>query len=221
MPTALESKAALRLVKNAAVSTATGILRRVNGSPAQQRATLLELVPPVIAYYSDGSAALAADFYDDERERANASGRFMAEVVVLDRTVKIRRGVAWAADPLFLGESAEGRLSELVGSEVVRPYRDTILTNRRADPQCIGWKRVASPSSCAFCRMVAGKGSVYREETARFAGHDNCSCTAAPVFLGGTVGPEATALQYTASKRARTPAQKAALRDAIAHFEGN
>ena len=35
---------------------------------------------------------------------------------------------------------------------------------------------------CRFCSMLAGRGEVYRADTARFASHPNCHCTAAPVM---------------------------------------
>ena len=222
MPSANESKAALGLVTAAAVDTAHEILALTSGSPEARRAALLEAVPSTIGYYADGSAALAADFYDEERGRAGVRGTYTTELVLLDRTVKIRRAVAYAADPLFTGDeaTANARLAEIVQMETARPYRDTILTNRRKDPAAVGWTRIASPSACGFCRLLASKGAVFKQSTARFAAHDGCGCTAAPVFQGGENGPEASALQYIGSKRRRTPAEKQALRDAIAHFEG-
>jgi len=202
MPTALESRAALTLVTGSAVQTVQRLLGSLTGSPDAVRADLLEAVPALIGYYSDGSSALAADFYDDERERAAARGRFMAEPVVLDRGEKIGRAVAWASQPLFeqVDGDVAGRLAQVVQLETARPYRDTITTNRRRDPQADGWRRVSS-GGCSFCRMLADRGAVYREESARFASHAHCHCTAAPVFKGGDVGAEASAVQYVASKR--------------------
>jgi hypothetical protein len=171
----------------------------------------------MVAYYSEGSAALAVDLYDDAR--SGVSDRYTAAPVVLDRTVKIRRGVAWASEPLSIDddELAAARLSQLMRTEMARPYRDTILTNRKNDPACVGWTRIArGAKSCGFCRMLADRGAVYREETATFASHDDCQCTAAPAFKGRGVGPEADTVQYMASKRRRTAKERAFLRDYIA-----
>jgi hypothetical protein len=221
MPTARESKAALSVVTSTAVDLAGTVLVGLNGSPEVRRAGLLEAVPEVIGYFTEGSAALAADFYADERDLAGVRGLFAVDLKINDRTVKIRRAVAWASDPLFNGddEAAGKRLAQVVQLETARPYRDTILDNRRRDPESVGWTRIASPSACGFCRLLASKGAIFKKETADFAAHDGCGCTAAPVFRGGEMGPEASALQYIGSKRKRTPAEKAALRDAIAHFE--
>lgn len=214
MPTASESRAALQLVTGAAVSVAVTALERVSGAPEAQRALLLESVPEVIAYYSAGTSALAADFYDDERERAAAPKLYVAEPIILDRTVKIRRAIAWASEPLFGDDrrTASSRLAQVVQLETARPHRDTIVTNRRRDPSAVGWRRVAS-GGCKFCQMLAGKGAVYSEATARFAAHDNCHCTAQPVFSSEDYGEEANVMQYMASRKRRSPEQQARLRE--------
>lgn len=214
MPTVSESKAALQLVTAAAVNTAMTLLGRVSGPPEQKRGLLLDATPELIAYYSAGSSALAADFYDDERERATPPKLYVAEPVIADRVVKIRQAVAWASEPLFTGDPADsaGRLAEVVQLETVRPYRDTILTNRQRDPSAVGWRRVAN-GGCKFCRMLAGRGTVYTDATARFAAHTHCQCTAQPVFSTSDYGEEANVMQYLASQRRRTPAQRAKLRE--------
>lgn len=215
MATASESKAALRIVAEESVDTAVGLLTKLTGSPEARRAALLNGVPDIVGYFTQGSAALAVDFYEEERDRAGVLDRsFTTEFVVADRTVRIRRGIAWASDPLFSGdeETAGKRLAEIVQIETARPYRDTILTNRRKDPQAVGWSRVTS-GGCRFCRMLADRGAVYRESTARFAAHSNCNCTAQPVFRNNDPGTEVGVMQYLASRRRRTPAQQKVLRD--------
>lgn len=221
MPTARESKAALSAVTSAAVDLSGQVLVGLDGSPEVRRAGLLQAIPELIGYFTEGSAALAADFYADERDRARARGLFAVDLTINDRTVKIRRAVAWASDPLFSGdvEAAGKRLAQVVQFETAKPYRDTILENRRRDPESVGWTRIAGPKACGFCRLLASKGAIFKKATADFAAHDHCGCTAAPVFRGGEQGPEASVLQYVGSRRKRTPAEKQALRDAIAHFE--
>lgn len=197
------------------MTAATIALDRLAGSPEQQRAILLDAVPGVIAHYSDGSSALAADFYDDERERAAAPKLYVAEPVIIDRTVKIRNAIAWAAAPLFEDDRATSasRIAEVVQLETARPYRDTVLTNRRRDPSAVGWRRVTSGSGCKFCRMLADKGAVYSDSTARFASHDHCGCTAQPVFSTSDYGEEASVMQYMASRKKRSQAQQERLRE--------
>ena len=216
MPTALESRAALQLVTGAAVAQTAALLGNLTGPPQAQRADLLDAVPAIIGYFTDGSAALAADFYDDERERAQAKVRFTAEPVVLDRGRKIGNAIAWATQPLFDGGGdVAGRLAEVVQLETARPYRDTITTNRQRDPEAVGWRRVAS-GGCNFCRMLADRGAVYKESSAHFASHPHCHCTAAPEFKGGQVGPEADVVQYSASKRHTTARDRERVRKYLA-----
>lgn len=214
MLTASESKAALALVTAAAVTEATGFVGQGQGTPVQRRALLLEAIPEVLAYYTVGAAALAADFYDDERERAAAPKLFVAEPIVADRLVKIRRAVAWASGPLASDDLAltSSRIGEVVQLEAARPYRDTILTNRRRDPSAEGWRRITN-GGCKLCRMLADRGAVYKDSTARFAAHPHCKCTAQPVFVSGEVGEEANAMQYLASRKRSTPEARARLRD--------
>jgi hypothetical protein len=220
MVTADESKAALRLLTAEAVETSTGFLEAVGGAPEARRAALLDGVPEIIGYFSAGSAALAVDFYEEAREVAGVQRAFVTELVLVDRTVKIRRAVAWAADPLFTGDevAAASRLAEVVQFETATPYRDTMLSNRRRDEESVGWRRVTS-GGCRFCRMLADRGAVYRKETARFASHPNCHCIAEPVFSTNDPGTEVGVLQYVASARRKTPAQKAAVKAYLdAHY---
>lgn len=217
MVTARESKQLLTLLGDDAEDQVRWMLRRSSGSWESRRLQLLDTLPDVVGFYSEGSAALAADFYDDAR--AGVAGAYVAAPVLLDRTVQIRRGVAWASEPLSIDddELAAARFAKLMRSEMARPYRDTILTNQKQDPAAVGWTRISrGGKSCGFCRMLADRGAVYRKDTATFAAHDDCMCTAAPVFKGGSVGPEASTAQYMASKRRRTPKEKAFLRDYLA-----
>lgn len=201
-----EARAALRLLTGAATAASLELLRSTTGSPDARRAALLDGGQDLVGYYAEGSAALAADYYEDERESQNASGRYNAELVVTDRTVKLRRAIAWAVDPLFQDDEtlAGERLAGVIQLDSARPFRDTILTNRRNDPQSVGWRRITA-GGCKLCRMLADRGAVYKESTAQFAAHPNCHCSAQPVFLGGDVGEEASGFQYLGSRRNRTP----------------
>lgn len=214
-----ESRAALKLLTGQAAATSLELLRSTSGSPEDRRAALLDGGEDLVGYYSEGSAALAADFYEDQREAAGAAGVYRVELVVADRTVKLRRALAWAADPLFQGDEllAGDRLAGVVQLDTARPFRDTILENRRNDPQCIGWRRITS-GGCKLCRMLADRGAVYKEATADFAAHPNCNCSAQPVFVGGDVGEEASNFQYVGSRRNRTPETRRRLREYLDSF---
>lgn len=219
MVTPLESKAQLTLLGDDSEDTVRFMLRRSSGSWESRRLQMLDTVPDVVGFYSEGSAALAVDLYDNMR--VGVDGRFAATPVILDRTVRIRRGVAWASEPLSIDddELAAARFAKLMRSEMARPYRDTIIENRRQDAKCVGWKRIARAASCGFCKALADRGAVYKEATVYFAAHDDCMCTVAPAFVGQPHGPEASVMQYMASKRRRTPAERAAIRDWVSGYE--
>lgn len=217
--TALESKRALSLLADDAEDTARWMVGRTSGAFESRRLQLLDTVPDVIGYYSEGSAALAADAYMDAR--LGIAGSFAATPIVLDRTVKIRRGVAWASDPLRADdfELSSSRFAKLARTEVTRPYRDTTLGNGARDGMFIGYKRIARAESCGFCKALADRGAVYKKNTAYFAAHDNCQCTAAAAFVGQPHGPEASVMQYVASKRRRTADEKARINAWAAQYE--
>lgn len=216
--TALESKRALTLLADDAEDTARWMIARTSGTFESRRLQLLDTMPGVIGYYSEASAALAVDAYMDAR--MGVAGSFTAVPIVLDRTVKIRRGVAWAAGPMNDGDFglASARLSKLARSEMTRPYRDSTLRNGAKDRMYAGYTRIARASSCGFCKALADRGAVYKRNTAYFAAHDGCQCTAAAAFFGQPHGDEASVMQYTASKRRRTPAEKAAINDWAASY---
>jgi hypothetical protein len=60
--------------------------------------------------------------------------------------------------------------------------RGTITGSVAADSHAEGWARATSGKACYFCRMLASRGPVYREDTAGFDAHDGCGCTAEPVY---------------------------------------
>lgn len=213
MPTADEYRTALSLVTAAAVAD---IDRLVGPDPESTRDALLIAAPEVVAYYSDGSAALAADHYDELRDAANPPTPYRATPTVVVRAEVIRRGVLWSVSPLYGDpdvELARSRIAEVVQYETASPFRATVLDNARRDPASRGWQRITGGHGCKFCRMLADRGAVYKISTARFASHPNCDCTAAPAFHDG---PEASAMQYVASQRRRTPAQRETLRRYLA-----
>lgn len=207
-----ESRQLLELVTDEAVASGQRFAASLEGSAASKRSALFEVVPPLIAGFAEGSAALAVDFYTDAREAALIATPYAVQAVITDRTTKIYNGTAWAAEPWFADDLVlvSARLAELIQLEVARPFRDTIRFNRGMDPASAGWRRVTR-GGCRFCRMLADRGAVYKQSTARFAAHTNCHCTAEPVFDGQAIGPEASAMQYLASAGKRSTEQQAQL----------
>jgi hypothetical protein len=68
--------------------------------------------------------------------------------------------------------------------------RSTLLDSIRSDRRSVGWARATSGRSCAFCAMLAGRGAVYREDTAGFQAHDSCSCVPEPIYTRRAALPQ-------------------------------
>lgn len=76
------------------------------------------------------------------------------------------------------------KVAGTASSVVLAGGRDTVMEASRQDPAATGkWRRIAGPTACAFCQMLADRGPVYTDDTADFASHDHCGCAAEPEFI--------------------------------------
>jgi len=155
--------------------------------PKVAKRQLVEVVPALTVAYGEASAVLAADWYDDMRATARVPGRFRAVMAAPFAVEYVRQRVDYGARHLFTG--APGQTLEFldgaVNRYVLQPGRETIRESAVADPQAVGWKRETRPSKsfvsgCNFCNLLAGRGGVYKWDTAPFASHDDCHCVASP-----------------------------------------
>lgn len=150
-----------------------------NGASADE--ALHDLLPAIVIEYGSAGAAVAAEWYDQQRAKVAARGGFVALPVEADD-----RGahalVGWA-----LSEATDDTaLATLIAGGVQRRIADharyTVARNSVEDKAARGWKRVGEGSSCEFCSMLLGRGAVYTEATADFRSHDHCDCSAAPAW---------------------------------------
>ena len=75
------------------------------------------------------------------------------------------------------------KLAGSASSLVLGGGRDTLLGAVQGDRAALGWQRVTDASPCAFCRMVASRGAVFKSDaSAAFQAHGHCGCTAEPYF---------------------------------------
>lgn len=187
------------------------VLAGVGEAPAF--GAIVDATTPVVSALGDVAAVLSADFYDEARAEANVRGVFVAEPAPSPSVERVRAVTGWA---LATGANPASRLT-LVRGGMVRAVlgagRDTVRDAISADPAAQGWRRVASPSACQFCRMLAGRGEVYRKNTGRFASHDHCGCFASPAFAPGLA---VNVHQYAATKRTVTSRDRARLREYLA-----
>lgn len=196
------------------------------------RTVLFLAAPIIIGDYSDGAAALALDWYEELREEAAPRKAFAPEPFRAVTDDYMRSVIAETTSKLIGLDGRDFDEAKRPTLELVRDsipemvadgFRETVTRNSINDPATAGWRRFARPGACKFCKMLADKGAVFSATTARFAAHGavmrgnrkggDCKCVAAPVFRNGDVGPEASAIQYVASRRKRTPKQRTELRD--------
>lgn len=169
-------------------------------SPTSSRDALLEAYPAIAMQYGDVSATVAAEWYEDTRQRARG-GTFAAQLAALPVIERAEQSVRWAADALFT--DTPWNIESLLGGSLERMLgdssRDTVTENVNRDNAAVGWHRIARAIGCDFCVMLSQRGAVYKKQTATFASHDNCHCKAAPSW--DPSAPEVEAMAYEASDR--------------------
>lgn len=180
-------------------------------NPEDAAAALRAYIPALVRQYGESAAAVAADWYDETRAAARIPGKFRA-VMVDSPYQDAAEGLARRAAGALFTPTPEDALTTLlpaVGKYVLAASRATIQTSVHADPRASGWQRVTRSGACGFCRMLSGRGDVYKESTAHFASHGDCNCAAVPSW--DSSAPEVDVSLYKASQRTTgmTPEQKA------------
>ena len=185
-------------------------LWRLVAEGASADVALRDLLPAIITTYGQAGATMAADWYDDLREKAGVKGRFTAiPAQAGDRGAQALIG--WALSEARDDQTLQALILGGTQRRIADHVRFTIAESAVADPQARGWQRVGS-GECHFCDMLIGRGAVYSEATADFASHDHCQCSAVPAFDGQPkpVRP------YTPSERNITDADRTRVREWIA-----
>jgi len=169
--------------------------------PERSRDLLLAFVPELVQRYGMDAAQFAAEWFDVQRAAAGVAGRFRAEALASPYVAATEPMVRRAAGALFTDTPADAlkTLLSATGKYVLAAPRETIARATDRDPQAVGWQRVARPGACSFCRMLTGRGGVYRRDTVHFASHGKCNCGAAPSW--DPDAPEVDVRAYVASQR--------------------
>jgi hypothetical protein len=94
------------------------------------------------------------------------------------KTAASHQGVAPEVAMANALTQTQGSMTRLV----LNGGRETVLGTVAADPQAVGFQRVLGGRGCDFCRLLAGRGAVYTEDTAGFDAHDRCGCSAEAVY---------------------------------------
>lgn len=210
MATTRQLRNAIRVLSSQAATDLDVLWRKVDTADAARDA-LEEVLPPLVDAYGSAAGSVAADWYDERRERAGVRRAFTARVADLRKGGGGRELARWGVGPLYVAEpdfnAARTRIAGGLELRIANVARDTITGSSIADPSAHGWQRESS-GGCPFCEMLASRGVVYSEESADFAAHDHCSCVAVPAFEG-----EPRPVQpYTPSSRNITDADRARVR---------
>lgn len=210
MSTAADLRVSLHGLTRFAVKDVRGLWRQVS-TPDQAKQALRDVLPDLSRTYRLAAATVAADWYDDVRDRHGVKGRFTAIVNDFD-DAGADALAGWGVGPLYKAEPDWASSLTLVEGGLQRRIadaaRDTVRESSIEDPQARGWQRETS-GGCEFCEMVASRGVVFSEASADFASHDNCQCVAVPAFEGAAkpVRP------YTPSERDITDDDRARVRE--------
>lgn len=198
---------AYRAAQNDAVALAQADLaafwRTLDHSDARAAADAVQgFLPALVGDYGSVGAAVAADFYDDLRDRAELRRPYRAHVAEPAPEGQARAVARWGVGPLFAANpdtaGALGILADAVQRLVLQPGRATIADNAAHDPADVRWARnPTGPNVCAWCRMLASRGAVYASKAT--AGgmtdwHTACWCVPEPVFADEPLSYDADAL---------------------------
>lgn len=175
----------------------------------------IDAVTEVVARYSETSATLAADFYDGERDAASVPGSFTVPLADSPPDEQVDSSLRWATKDLWPRDEVDATVAQLepldvrleaamtkadsVAQKLVADGgRETLRQAVKQDRQAVGYARAAALGACAFCRLMASRGMVYktagtagRDANERFSGdasvakfHNDCHCAIIPVFRG-------------------------------------
>lgn len=159
------------------------LFRRVSDARSPElREALLDVLPELVATYGTASAALAADWYDELRDEAAASGRFSAVPADLGDS-KTEGLVGWAMTTAVDDAGFKALILGGLQKRIANASRHTVMRNSVSDPQSAGWKRIGN-GACDFCLMLIARDELYSEATADFASHEDCNCSAYPLIKG-------------------------------------
>lgn len=157
----------------------------------------------IVEQYARTSATLAADFYDGQREAAGVPGPFTVPVSDPPAPEQTEASLRWATKDVWPRDpgdprttdaqrqpievrlaQAEKKAEQVTQKLVTDTGRGTVQEAVRQDRQATAWARSAARGACAFCKLLASRGSVYKQNTADFRAHDGCHCGVIPVFKG-------------------------------------
>lgn len=225
---AKRNQASIQQVNELLVNESNALLGRALGFDQQQLGGFLrQVVPGLVDKYGNINGALALQYYDEQRLIALTNlgssvsrqvrkglSRKAERVAAAMTQGQIYKATLAQLNPIDMSEPIigwgmqrfmeEGHDAMVTGvnnamTRAVASYnRDTILYNAGLDPAVMSVQRVAEPTACGFCQLMAFRSNkaVYRSDgsynmadnvrTADYAidFHDNCHCSIETLYLG-------------------------------------
>lgn len=150
-----------------------------NGAAADE--ALHDLLPAIVREYGAAGGALTAEWYDQQREKVDAKGRFLAMPIEADD-----RGTHALVGAALKQARDDTTLKTLILGGVQRRVADhlrlTVANNAVTDPAAQGWVRVGEGKcKSGWCDQYLD-GEVRTVAGYDFDAHDNCNCSVVPAF---------------------------------------
>lgn len=148
----------------AAMADLRALLGSLEGeSPVRVQRVLFEAFPEVFNPFAAASSAVSATFYEEVRELAGVKGSFAAETLDSVDTSRWHSLVGFGSTPAMFEQGGSALMYSLLSGGLTQILTemaaDTIIGNAGVDPEPMGYQRVPKPGCCAFCGMLASRGS--------------------------------------------------------------
>lgn len=175
----------------------------------------IDAVRALVDQYGQTAASAAADFYDAQRDTAGAPGSFTVPLADPPPDEQVDQSMRWATKDLWPRDAdvatevqrrpieerlaaAQVKAEQAAQRLVADQGRQTLRQAVQQDRGAVGYARAAALGACAFCRLMASRGAIYktadsagREANELFTGdasvvkfHNDCHCAIIPVFRG-------------------------------------
>lgn len=164
-------------------------------------AVVRELFPDIAAAYVPAVSTVSADWYEALRLDVDLRQPHTLSVLDVPDVDNLQDAIGDLLTPLFTDDEAPtpedttNVLDTLAETLVTSTDRQTVRANAAQDRAGPVYARHASANACAFCAMLATRGADYASkesatqvvlaDSKRKLGekyHDNCRCTAVPVW---------------------------------------
>lgn len=181
--------------------------RRIASGEADAYEEASEIMQTAISGGTTLAGALATRYYDGIRGAAKPKTKYQAQTVpVFDAGSVI--GAAFAVAAEYARGGTKKPLAELFADTATRYTHfaadETVRQNTKRDPAKPKYAILPGVDACEFCRMRAALGDEYANR-ASVESHNNCTCSAVPVFGNSKIqgyDPQADRDAYATARNA-------------------